>query len=187
MSLLWRRTLQSNPAHLRLYLRSNSTASTRPKSNLRLFRNVALLSGFSLAAYTLGAIYPPTPLKYFAHVPPPPPLPPDSPEARMYAETLEKELQGIPLLHTLRAAPDANVWYEARPYPESLSFSLTAGSLRGPGKLALPPLVRARWDEQESIVFVHVGDRLCGHKGIVHGGLLATLFDEILARTVGLF
>jgi hypothetical protein len=187
MSLLLRRTLQSNQAYLRLCLRSNSTTSTGPKSNLKLFRNVATLSGISLAAYALGAIYPPIPLKYFADVAPPPPLPLDSPEVRMYTETLENLMQSIPLLHRLRAAPDANEWYEARPSPEPISYSLTAGSLRGPGKLALPPLVRARWDEQESVVFVHVGDRLCGHKGIVHGGLLATLFDEILARTVGLF
>jgi acyl-coenzyme A thioesterase PaaI-like protein len=62
--------------------------------------------------------------------------------------------------------------------------SLTSGTLRGPGKLALPPLVRAKRDEGESFVFVHVGRGLCGHDGIIHGGLLATLLDETLARTV---
>jgi len=60
--------------------------------------------------------------------------------------------------------------------------NLTAGALRGPGKLALPPLVRARKDETEALVFVHLGRGLCGHDGIVHGGLLATLLDESLAR-----
>jgi hypothetical protein len=88
----------------------------------------------------------------------------------------------------MRAAPDAHDWYEARPYtgfPEERRVNnLTAGALRGPGKLALPPLVRARKDEKESVVLVHVGRGLCGHDGIVHGGLLATLLDEILARTV---
>jgi acyl-coenzyme A thioesterase PaaI-like protein len=49
--------------------------------------------------------------------------------------------------------------------------------------LALHPLVRAKKDESESYVFVHVGRGLCGHDGIIHGGLLATLLDEILART----
>lgn len=65
--------------------------------------------------------------------------------------------------------------------------SLTAGALRGPGKLAVPPLVRARKDERESVLVVHVGRGLCGHDGIVHGGLLATLMDESLGRQVGLF
>lgn len=62
--------------------------------------------------------------------------------------------------------------------------SLTAGALRGPGKLAVPPLVRARKDESEGWVFVHVGRGLCGHDGVIHGGLLATLLDESLARVV---
>jgi uncharacterized protein (TIGR00369 family) len=59
---------------------------------------------------------------------------------------------------------------------------LTAGSLRGPGKLALFPLARVKKDESEAVVFVHLGRGLCGHDGIVHGGLLATLLDEALAR-----
>ena len=46
----------------------------------------------------------------------------------------------------------------------------------------MPPLVRARRDEGEAIVIIHVGRGLCGHDGIVHGGLLATLLDESLAR-----
>jgi acyl-coenzyme A thioesterase PaaI-like protein len=55
--------------------------------------------------------------------------------------------------------------------------------LRGPGKLAFAPLVRCRKDESEIIAVVHVGRGLCGHDGIIHGGLLATLLDETLART----
>ena len=62
--------------------------------------------------------------------------------------------------------------------------SLTGGALHGPGKLALPPLVRAKWDNSEALVFVHVGSALCGHEGIVHGGALATLLDETLGRQV---
>jgi acyl-coenzyme A thioesterase PaaI-like protein len=92
------------------------------------------------------------------------------------------------MLTTLRNQPDADAWYETRPYqsfPEDRRVNnLTAGSLRGPGKLAVPPLVRARRDEGEAIAIVHVGRGLCGHDGIVHGGLLATLLDESLARIV---
>ena len=67
---------------------------------------------------------------------------------------------------------------------DELANSLTAGSLRGPAKLALPPLVRARKDEKEAVGIIHVGTALCGHEGIVHGGLLATLLDESLGRIV---
>lgn len=84
---------------------------------------------------------------------------------------------------------DAAEWYETRPYEtfaeERRVNNLTAGALRGPGKLALHPLIRAKRDESESIIFLHLGRGLCGHDGIVHGGLLATVLDETLARTVG--
>jgi hypothetical protein len=65
--------------------------------------------------------------------------------------------------------------------------NLSAGALRGPGKLALRPLVRSRKNDKEAVVLVHVGRGLCGHDGIIHGGLLATLLDESLARTVSGF
>ncbi|KAJ3500188.1 hypothetical protein NMY22_g19342 [Coprinellus aureogranulatus] len=78
-------------------------------------------------------------------------------------------------------------WYEVRPYtsyPEERRVNnLTAGALRGPGKLAVRPLIRVRKDEKESVAVVHLGRGLCGHDGIVHGGLLATLLDESLGRT----
>lgn len=60
--------------------------------------------------------------------------------------------------------------------------SLTAGSLRGPGKLAVPPIAFAKLDESEGMIVLHLGRSLCGHDGIIHGGLLATVFDETLAR-----
>jgi hypothetical protein len=85
--------------------------------------------------------------------------------------------------------------------PQKVHNSLTAGTLRGPGKLAIPPMVFAKTDESEAIgtsslhsrstprtilmhvlAVVHLGRALCGHDGIIHGGLLATIFDESCAR-----
>ncbi|KAF8186814.1 mitochondrial protein [Pholiota molesta] len=118
---------------------------------------------------------------------PGPPAEPDSPESKAYSQSLEEQLQALPALQQLRSKDDAREWYETRPYqnfPEERRVNnLTAGALRGPGKLALPPLVRAKRDESESAVFIHLGRGLCGHDGIIHGGLLATLLDETLART----
>lgn len=100
-------------------------------------------------------------------------------------------MQVLPLLKQLREREDTNEWYETRPYqnfPEERRVNnLTAGALRGPGKLALLPLIRVKKDESESIVFLHLGRGLCGHDGIIHGGLLATLLDETLARTVSIY
>ncbi|KAG2024079.1 hypothetical protein CC2G_001671 [Coprinopsis cinerea AmutBmut pab1-1] len=164
------------------------STSTTPGRSWRTFKTVAGALGLSAVAATLGAIYPPPPIAIlFPRAAPGPPADPLSPESIAYTQDLEAKLQNLPLLNQLRNAPDAGEWYEARPYkdfPEERRVNnLTAGALRGPGKLALHPIVRAKKDESESIVFLHLGRGLCGHDGIIHGGLLATLLDETLART----
>ena len=47
-----------------------------------------------------------------------------------------------------------------------------------------PPLALVRSDEQETETYLHVGRGLCGHDGIIHGGLLATILDEAMGRVV---
>lgn len=99
---------------------------------------------------------------------------------------------------TVDASSDAmkSHYVISRPFanlpPSMLPHSLTAGSLRKPGMLAVPPLVlsKTRHGAQalggaqgDAYAFLHLGRSLCGHDGIVHGGLLATILDESLART----
>jgi len=158
----------------------------RHRRPLATFAAVAVAS---LVAGTLGAVYPPPIISVlFPRAAPGPPADPDSPESKAYTLSLEEKLQTLPELKKLREGKDAKDWYEVRPYqdfPEERRVNnLTAGALRGPGKLALFPLIRVKKDESESMVFLHLGRGLCGHDGIVHGGLLATLLDETLARTV---
>lgn len=84
----------------------------------------------------------------------------------------------------------------SRPYRrfpvEKLTHSLTAKTLRGPGRFAVPPLILSKTahgakEEGGSVgdayAFMHLGASMCGHQGLVHGGLLATVCDEALART----
>ncbi|KAI9507693.1 mitochondrial protein [Russula earlei] len=153
----------------------------------RTLRNFTLAATLGSTAYTFGAFYPPTLLTYIAPRVAPPPPDPDLPETQAYVAGLEEQLQKLPILLNHRERGDAEEWYEIRPYrsvPEETRVNnLTAGALRGPGRLALHPLVRARMDDSEALIIVHVGRGLCGHDGIVHGGLLATLLDESLART----
>ncbi|KAF7335693.1 UPF0644 protein PB2B4.06 [Mycena venus] len=160
-------------------IRNASTSSTppAPRKQLGAFATLSLVTAVSLGCYTLGAIHPPAPISLLYPRPaPPPPTDPTS------AESLALFLQ----LKELRERADAKEWYETRPHehiPAEIRVNkLTAGSLRGPGKLALFPLARVKNDESEAVIFVHLGRGLCGHDGIVHGGLLATLLDEALAR-----
>ncbi|KIK91808.1 hypothetical protein PAXRUDRAFT_830518 [Paxillus rubicundulus Ve08.2h10] len=164
---------------------SGPSPTSRPRT---LLRTLAFLTTVGLGAYTTGAVFPHPYFTFIGPRPAPgPPADPDSSSSRAYTASLEESLQSLPLLHSLRSEPEADEWYEVRPYerfPEDRRVNnLTAGALRGPGKLALRPLVRSRYDESEAVVMVHVGRGLCGHDGIIHGGLLATLLDESLART----
>lgn len=60
--------------------------------------------------------------------------------------------------------------------------NLTGGTLLGPDKIAVPPLQFTTTDGSSFVSLQWLGPALCGHPGIVHGGLLATLLDEGLAR-----
>lgn len=176
------------PRLVRLQSTTSGSSSSSPGRLGRYLRNASLVSSVVLGAYTAGSLYPPSLATLISPRPGPPPLDPSDPSTIAYVESLEDALHSLPSLQEHRSRPDAHEWYEARPYinlPEDRRVnSLTAGALRGPGKLALPPLVRAKKDESESIFFLHVGRGLCGHEGIIHGGLLATLLDESLGRIV---
>ena len=181
--LLRRAAIQYRKA---IYPRFSSSTTIPPRS--QTFRISLLVAGFSLTSYALGSFFPPETVTLIS--PRAAPAPPDAntPESKAYLASLENQLQSLPLLKEHRSRPDSDEWYEVRPYqnfPEERRVNnLTAGALRGPGKLGTIPLVRARKDESESIIFGHLGRGLCGHDGIVHGGVLAALLDEGLGRTV---
>ena len=77
---------------------------------------------------------------------------------------------------------------ESRPHlkiPAAMRpHNLTGGTLLGEGKIEVPPLTFA--DKGTTLPTLtqisYLGPALCGHPGIVHGGLLATMLDEGLAR-----
>ncbi|KAF2002785.1 Thioesterase/thiol ester dehydrase-isomerase [Amniculicola lignicola CBS 123094] len=97
--------------------------------------------------------------------------------------TIETQIFSHPLTQSLLADPK---YIASRPHlkiPEALrAQNLTGGTLLGPDKIAVPPLQFTTPDGSKFISFQWVGHGLCGHPGIIHGGLLATLLDEGLAR-----
>jgi hypothetical protein len=187
-SIARRLAASCRPNLRRLYSTPPPSLASSPRSASR--RAFVALGATALAggSYLLGSFYPPELATYISPRSAPPPLDPHAPGALAHSAKLEIALHRLPPLLSLRERPDANEWYETRPYvniPEERRVNaLTAGALRGPGKLAIPPLVRARNDESEAWVFLHLGRGLCGHDGIVHGGLLATIMDEALGRIV---
>ncbi|KAK7511332.1 HotDog domain-containing protein [Phyllosticta paracitricarpa] len=106
------------------------------------------------------------------------------PDPSTRAGQLEAELQSHPLVASLRA--DAAL-SESRPHmripPALRANNFTGGTLlRGDNMLEVPALVFGARDGSRMVSIHYVGKALCGHPGIVHGGLLSTLLDEGLAR-----
>lgn len=52
----------------------------------------------------------------------------------------------------------------------------------GPGKVEVPPVAFCEEGGKSLVSISYLGRDLCGHPGIVHGGFLATMLDEGLAR-----
>ncbi|KAI1339553.1 Adenylylsulfate kinase-domain-containing protein [Xylariaceae sp. FL0016] len=100
---------------------------------------------------------------------------------------IEREVESFidshPLTKEMRSKED---FHEARPHmkiPEAYRpHNLTGGTLLGPGKIVVPPVAFAEEGGKALVSISYLGHELCGHPGIVHGGLLATLLDEGLAR-----
>lgn len=189
-----------------------SAASKRPFLTYATLLTAGLSTGLLLSLYLprpqlLQLLYPlPTAAPHAA----------DSPEARKAAEQLEREVQSLPLVVKLRSemVPAHDIaegatspagssleqaatgkteliprYTEHRPYAATPPgpHSLTGYSLKGPNRFAISPLVFATRDKKEQIFFMHLGPGLCGHEGVVHGGLLGTVLDESLGRTVGFY
>ncbi|KAJ5939699.1 hypothetical protein N7466_002833 [Penicillium verhagenii] len=99
------------------------------------------------------------------------------------AQEVDQTLKNHPDAVALRANPE---FKESRPHlkiPEGMRpRSLTAGTLSGPNKIVVPPYVFSERDGKSLVSFMFLGSEICGHPGIIHGGLLATLLDEGLAR-----
>lgn len=109
---------------------------------------------------------------------------PNTPEAEEFKASLEKELEKLPIYKELCADPN----YEpvrAWNYVDSntLNQLITSGTLSTPGGFAIKPILFFNKSKKESVSIYHVGEKLCGYPFLVHGGILATILDEILKRT----
>ncbi|KAF2791779.1 Thioesterase/thiol ester dehydrase-isomerase [Melanomma pulvis-pyrius CBS 109.77] len=96
---------------------------------------------------------------------------------------IERQIFSHPLTRSLLQDPN---YIASRPHlkiPHKLrAHNLTGGTLQGPDKIAVPPLQFTTEDGSTYVSLQYLGPALCGHPGVVHGGLLATLLDEGLAR-----
>ncbi|KDB20247.1 hypothetical protein H109_07785 [Trichophyton interdigitale MR816] len=103
-------------------------------------------------------------------------------------DEISKEVNDYIDTHPLAVSLRGDARYtESRPHLEqpyrTRAHSLTGGTLAGPGRIVVPPFTWSTTDGSSFVSIFYLGSDVCGHPGIVHGGLLATLLDEGLART----
>lgn len=100
-----------------------------------------------------------------------------------WTKELDDHIKDCKLAQTLRASPD---YRESRPHlkipPEVAQHNLTAGTLSGPNMIPVPPYYFNHKDGKNMVCIFYVGTHVSGHPGVVHGGFLATMLDEGLAR-----
>jgi acyl-coenzyme A thioesterase PaaI-like protein len=96
---------------------------------------------------------------------------------------IEEYISNHPLTQSLRSN---SAFSESRPTmkikEEYRHASLTSGVLAGPGRIEVPPYSWSEEGGKSLVSIMYLGEELCGYPGVVHGGLLATLLDEGLAR-----
>ncbi|KAI1435693.1 HotDog domain-containing protein [Xylaria sp. CBS 124048] len=152
-----------------------------------LVRRTLKLLGFAVVFGTFGFLcgaYPSLPFSMSLLNPPT-----DEESLSLYKPQTEEErdidnaITNHPLAKELRAKHEFS---ESRPHmkiPEQYrTRHLTGGLLTGPGRVVVPPLVFAEDGGKSMVAISYLGSDLCGHPGIIHGGLLATMLDEGLAR-----
>ncbi|EHL00904.1 putative UPF0644 protein PB2B4.06 [Glarea lozoyensis 74030] len=165
-----------------------ATASIPPIAQKSILRRT--LGFFSIAFFftTLGvAVYIPSMVASAKEIAKGPPT--DEETLTMYvpADDVEREIEehirNHPVAVELRSRPEMS---ESRPHMKIpfgyKAHNFTGGTLMGPGRVAVPPFA---WNEAggKSMVSIsYLGEDLCGHPGIIHGGMLATMLDEGLAR-----
>ncbi|OJJ83568.1 PaaI family thioesterase [Aspergillus glaucus CBS 516.65] len=155
----------------------------QPRSRLRRFVGFTSIAFF---AFTAGLFYQTiqTTSRIMAA-----PMPSDEETLTSFVapDALSQEIEDFihnhPLSVSLRENPE---FTESRPHlkiPEYMrARNLTAGTLAGPNKIVVPPVIFSEKDGKSMTSLLYLGSDLSGHPGIVHGGLLATLLDEGLAR-----
>ncbi len=109
-----------------------------------------------------------------------------SPLARPFIEQLDAARQTLPIVKSLMEDPEwkHRLAYDSIPR-EDLKSNLTAGALDGLGRLALPPLLFYKEKTKEFIAVFHIGQDLCGHRGITHGKGCISLYRWLFGYHVG--
>ncbi|WPG99682.1 Hypothetical protein R9X50_00250100 [Acrodontium crateriforme] len=167
---------------------SQSSPQTPPKKRSLLasfFLTTSLVVAFTTAGFIMSAAQSANVVNGFLNAPtdaetltlftPPTPT----------ATEVNEHIVNHPLAIRLRKTPGITESRPAMKIPEAMRpNNFTGGTLLGAGMLEAPLLQFNDYEAELPTMtqIMYFGQGLCGHPGIVHGGMLATMLDEGLAR-----
>ncbi|KAF4637654.1 hypothetical protein G7Y89_g415 [Cudoniella acicularis] len=114
----------------------------------------------------------------------PPPLPTaGSKEDQLMVDYLQSKAEKLPVVHSLSTDPN---WVSYESYSsvpeEARGARLTTGPLAGARALGGFQRVFYNKDSGEAVTIIWFGGAIAGWPGVVHGGVIATVVDEVLGR-----
>ncbi|KAG1452792.1 hypothetical protein G6F56_007729 [Rhizopus delemar] len=110
------------------------------------------------------------------------PIEVEAPTVEERVQLARDALNDLEIVKKCRTDPDLVEHKAYSHFSESQKkHSLTYSTLRGPDMIIIPPVMFYNKSYTEITIIVHLGKNICGHDGIIHGGLSATLLDEALA------
>jgi 3'-phosphoadenosine 5'-phosphosulfate synthase len=95
----------------------------------------------------------------------------------------EEFINNHPMVIKLKSQPEFS---ESRPHSHisksEIQHSFIGRTLMGPGKIVVSPFTWIETGGKSLVQISYLGTDLCGHPGIVHGGMLATMLNEGFAN-----
>lgn len=91
---------------------------------------------------------------------------------------LEEFINNHPMVIKLKSQPE----FSKSISNSEIRHNFIGRTLMGPGKIVVSPFTWIEMGGKSLVQISYLGMDLCGHPGIVHGGMLATMLDEGFAN-----
>lgn len=106
-------------------------------------------------------------------------LPATAPEVRDYQASLVARAEQLPVVKQLKSKGYVEVFANAQG-----ENRLITSALSSPGAIAVAPKFYYNPETKETVGLYHLGMKLTGYPFIVHGGVLATVMEDLMREAV---
>lgn len=112
-------------------------------------------------------------------------LPKDAPEVEKYESELLTKLENLSIVRQLNANGYVEIHKpQMTGQVDGTNDRLVLQSLFSPGAIAIPPRFYYNPATKDTVGIYHLGMKLTGYPFIVHGGILATVLEDLMRESV---